>query len=191
MTLAAVAAAWLSSRHRATLGGSCLEDDAPRWGATGRRWFEVKGLPSPARATGHLTRTNVGKESAASPHFAALLPCASLHAAPPQLLLISVWRMLLRAGEQRLVADPRRWLHQPGLQPALSGLSIRPLSARHHPVACQATTRLAACRDRSDSLHFVAVYAVLLQVASRASLVCVPEWQRGTTGPAGNLCEVR
>eukprot|EP01043_Picozoa_sp_COSAG02_P050071 COSAG02_NODE_5101_length_4629_cov_36.514128_7_plen_103_part_00 len=43
-----------------------------------------------ARATGHLTRTNVGKESATSPHFAALLHCAALHAAPPQLLLISV-----------------------------------------------------------------------------------------------------
>ena len=58
--------------------------------------------------------------------------------------------------------------HDAGLQPALLGLSILPLSARHHPVACQATTRLAACLYRCDSLHFVAVYAVLLHVASRA-----------------------
>ena len=53
--------------------------------------------------------------------------------------------------------------HDAGLQPALLGLSILPLSARHHLVACQATTRLAACPYRSDSLHFVAVYAVLPQ----------------------------
>jgi len=61
--------------------------------------------------------------------------------------------------------------HDAGLQPALLGLSIRPLNARHHPVACQATTRLAACPYRSDSLHFVVVCPVLLQVASIASLV--------------------
>ena len=107
--LAAVAAAWLSARHRAALGGSRLDDGAPRWGVTARRWFGVKGLPPPPRVTGRLVRTHLGKESAASPHFATLLPCAALHAAPPQLLLISVWRMLLRAGQQRLVADARRW----------------------------------------------------------------------------------
>ena len=87
--LAAVAAAWLSARRRAALGGSCLDDGAPRWGVTARRWFGVKGLPPPPRATGRLIRTHLGKESAASPHFAALLPCAALHTCPPQLLLIS------------------------------------------------------------------------------------------------------
>ena len=87
--IAAVAAAWLSSRRRAALGGSCLDDGAPRHGVTARRWFGVKGLPSPPRATGRLIRTSVGKESAASPSTAALLPCAALHTCPPQLLLIS------------------------------------------------------------------------------------------------------
>jgi hypothetical protein len=46
-------------------------------------------LPSPPRATGHLIHARLGKESAACPHFAALLPCAALHTCPPQLLLIS------------------------------------------------------------------------------------------------------
>ena len=87
--LVAVAAAWLSARHQAALGGSCLDDGAPRWGVTARRWFAVKGLPSPPRAIGRLIRTHLGKESAACPHFAALLPCAALHTCPPQLLLIS------------------------------------------------------------------------------------------------------
>ena len=73
--------------------------------------------------------------------------------------------------------------HDAGLHPALSGLSIRPLSARHHPVACQATTRVAACPYRSDSQHFVAVCPVLLQVASRASLV----FPSGREAPMG-LC---
>ena len=87
--LAVVAAAWLSARRRAALGGSCLDDGAPRHGVTARRWFAVKGLPSPPRAIGRLIRTHLGKESAACPHFAALLPCAALHTCPPQLLLIS------------------------------------------------------------------------------------------------------
>ena len=87
--LAAVAAAWPSARRRAALGGSCLEDGAPRHGVTARRWFGVKGLPSPPRVTGRLMRTSIGKESAASPSTAALLPCAALLTCPPQLLLIS------------------------------------------------------------------------------------------------------
>ena len=87
--LAVVAAAWLSARRRAALGGSCLEDGVPRWDVTARRWFAVKGLPSPPRVTGRLIRTPIGKESAASPSKAALLPCAALHTCPPQLLLIS------------------------------------------------------------------------------------------------------
>ena len=81
--LAAVAAAWLSARRRAALGGSCLEDGVPRHGVTARRWFGVKGLPSPPRATGRLIRTHLGKESAACPHFAALLPCAALLTCAP------------------------------------------------------------------------------------------------------------
>ena len=81
--LVAVAAAWLSARHRAALGGSCLEDGAPRHGVTARRWFGVKGLPSPPRATGRLIRTSVGKESTVSPHTAALVPCAALLTCTP------------------------------------------------------------------------------------------------------------
>ena len=84
--LAVVAAACLSSRCRATLGGSCLGDGAPRWGVTARRWFGVKGLPSPPRATGRLMRTSVGKESAVSPRLAALLPCAALLTCAPAAL---------------------------------------------------------------------------------------------------------
>ena len=84
--LVAVAAAWLSARCRAALGGSCLDDGAPRWGVTARRWFGVKGLPSPPRATGRLIRTSVGKESAVSPRLAALLPCAALLTCAPAAL---------------------------------------------------------------------------------------------------------
>ena len=84
--LAAVAAAWLSARRQAALGGSCLDDGAPRWGVTARRWFGVKGLPSPPRATGRLIRDHLGKESAACPHFAALLPCAALLTCAPAAL---------------------------------------------------------------------------------------------------------
>jgi hypothetical protein len=56
---------------------------------TGQR-FGVKRLLSPARATGRLIHTAIGKEYAACPHFAALLPCAALHASPPQLPLTSL-----------------------------------------------------------------------------------------------------
>ena len=91
--LAAVAAAWLSARRRAALGGSCLDDGAPRWGVTARRWFGVKGLPSPPRAIGRLIRTHLGKESAACPHFAALLPCAALLTCAPAALL-PPWALL-------------------------------------------------------------------------------------------------
>ena len=64
---------------------------------------------------------------------------------------------------------PEQTSHDVGRQPALSRLSIRPLFARHRPVAYRATAWLDACPDWSDSLHFV-VCPVLLQVASRAPL---------------------
>ncbi len=84
--LAVVAAAWLSARRRATLGGSCLDDGAPRHGVTARRWFGVKGLPPPPRATGRLIRTPIGKESTVSPRLTALLPCAALLTCAPAAL---------------------------------------------------------------------------------------------------------
>ena len=132
--------------------------------ATGRRWFGVEGSPSPARAIASLTHTAIGKESAASPHFAALLPCAALHAAPPQLLLISVWRMLLRAGQQRLVADARRWRQARRL--GQSGwLTVHPgwcwvcgvVVGRRFSVAPFA----CACRWQSDQWQYVVVPSTL------------------------------
>ena len=102
--MAAVAAAWLSSRRRAALGGSC---------------FKVPQVVSPVVV--------------------------------------------------RFRPRPEETSHDAGRQPALSRLSIRPLFARHRPVAYRATAWLDACPDWSDSLHFV-VCPVLLQVASRAPL---------------------
>ena len=53
VALAAVAAAWLSSRHRATLGGSCLEDGAPRWPCNGQALVRGQGVL--ATAEGYWT----------------------------------------------------------------------------------------------------------------------------------------
>ena len=49
---------------------------------------------------------------------------------------------------------PEQTGHDVGRRPALSGLSIHPLIAHRHPVACRAAARLAACSYCSDSLCF-------------------------------------
>ena len=49
---------------------------------------------------------------------------------------------------------PEQTGHDVGRRPALSGLSIHPLIAHRHPVACRAAACLVACSDCSDSLHF-------------------------------------
>ena len=42
--LAVVAAAWLSARRRAALGGSCLDEGAPRWGRNGEALARGEGV---------------------------------------------------------------------------------------------------------------------------------------------------
>ena len=170
--LAAVAPAWLSSRRRATLGGSCLDDEhVPRWGATGRRWSGVTGR----RHRRGLLDVSSTLSYVRNPQLPPILLPRWLGGASRRLSLPALRACHCRGS---LTSGSTWWCrprsdhgHDAGLQPALLGLSIRPLNARHHPVACQATTRLAACPYRSDSLHFVVVCPVLLQVASIASLV--------------------
>ena len=93
---------------------------------------------------------------------------------------------------------PEQTGHDVGRRPALSGLSIHPLIAHRHPVACRAAARLAACSYCSDSLCFGVHLDLLccccrrfigrvgelfadLELLGDARGVPVSDWHRGLT----------
>ena len=101
---------------------------------------------------------------------------------------------------------PEQTGHDVGRRPALSGLSIHPLIAHRHPVACRAAACLVACSDCSDSLHFAVCPMLLccccrrliggfgelfadLELLGDARGVPAGDWHRGLTWVGADLRE--
>eukprot|EP01043_Picozoa_sp_COSAG02_P022953 COSAG02_NODE_1210_length_13856_cov_12.266182_7_plen_105_part_00 len=77
-------------------------------------------------------------------------------------LSVSVAGSLTTSGPVQCCRRREQTGHDVGRRPALLGLSIRRLSNSHHPIACRAAAWLAACAERSDSLHFADCPVLLL-----------------------------